>query len=110
MPTGDLMRRVMNLLLLTVIHWGTYSVPSYAPVIPGKLAYAEWYWNAMTNGKSNPNADELQKGTWAFHQKVYGGDFPYENFASQFRAELLIPTTGPSLCVFRGEVRRADLG
>ena len=22
------------------IHWGTYSVPSYAPVIPGKLAYA----------------------------------------------------------------------
>jgi len=41
------------------IHWGTYSVPSYAPVIPGKLAYAEWYWNAMTNGKRNPNADEL---------------------------------------------------
>jgi alpha-L-fucosidase len=25
------------------IHWGVYSVPSYAPVIPGKLAYAEWY-------------------------------------------------------------------
>jgi len=21
------------------IHWGTYSVPAYAPVIPGKLAY-----------------------------------------------------------------------
>ncbi len=73
------------------IHWGTYSVPSYAPVIPGKLAYAEWYWNAMTNGKSNPNADELQKGTWAFHQKVYGADFPYQNFASQFKAELFNP-------------------
>src|SRR6476620_2539910 len=73
------------------IHWGTYSVPSYAPVIPGKLAYAEWYWNAMTNGKSNPNADELQKETWAFHQKVYGGDFPYQNFASQFKAELFDP-------------------
>ncbi len=54
------------------IHWGTYSVPSYAPVIPGKLTYAEWYWNAMINGRNNPNADELQKGTWAFHQKVYG--------------------------------------
>jgi alpha-L-fucosidase len=126
MPTGDLMRRVMNLLLLAVsllvpvdaqtyeptwdsvdkrpiptwfsdakfgifIHWGTYSVPSYAPVIPGKLAYAEWYWNAMTNGKSNPNADELQKRTWAFHQEVYGGDFPYQNFASQFKAELFNP-------------------
>jgi len=23
------------------IHWGVYSVPAYAPVIPGKLAYAE---------------------------------------------------------------------
>jgi alpha-L-fucosidase len=66
------------------IHWGTYSVPAYAPVIPGKLAYAEWYWNALTNGKSNPQANELQKGTWEFHQKVYGADFPYENFAHQF--------------------------
>ena len=74
------------------IHWGTYSVPSYyAPVIPGKLAYAEWYWNAMTNGKINPNADELQTGTWAFHQKVYGADFPYQNFAPQFKAELFDP-------------------
>jgi alpha-L-fucosidase len=25
------------------IRWGTYSVPAYAPVVPGKLAYAEWY-------------------------------------------------------------------
>jgi len=125
-PTGDLTRRVMNLLLLTVsllvplnaqtyeptwdsvdkrpipawfsdakfgifIHWGTYSVPSYTPVIPGKLAYAEWYWNAMTNGRNNPNADELQKGTWAFHQRVYGADFTYQNFAPQFKAELFNP-------------------
>jgi alpha-L-fucosidase len=73
------------------IHWGTYSVPAYAPVIPGKLAYAEWYWNAMTNGQNNPKADELQKGTWAFHQKVYGTDFPYQNFAPQFKAELFDP-------------------
>jgi alpha-L-fucosidase len=73
------------------IHWGTYSVPAYAPVLPGKLAYAEWYWNALTNGKSNPSADELQKGTWAFHQKVYGADFPYQNFAPQFKAELFDP-------------------
>jgi alpha-L-fucosidase len=73
------------------IHWGTYSVPAYAPVIPGKLAYAEWYWNAMTNGKSNPKADELQKVTWAFHQKVYGADFPYQDFAPQFKAELFDP-------------------
>ena len=73
------------------IHWGTYSVPAYAPVQPGKLAYAEWYWNALTNGRSNPKADELQKGTWEFHQKVYGADFPYQNFAPQFKAELFDP-------------------
>jgi len=73
------------------IHWGTYSVPAYAPVLPGKLAYAEWYWNALTNGRSNSKADELQKGTWAFHQKVYGADFPYQDFAPQFKAELFDP-------------------
>jgi alpha-L-fucosidase len=73
------------------IHWGAYSVPAYAPVLPGKLAYAEWYWNAMTNGKENPQADELQKGTWAFHQRVYGTDFSYQNFAAQFKAELFDP-------------------
>ena len=39
------------------IHWGTYSVPAYAPVLPGKLAYAEWYWNSMTKGKNDPKAD-----------------------------------------------------
>src|SRR5215813_7833977 len=61
------------------IHWGVYSVPAYAPVIPGKLAYAEWYWNAMTQGKSNPRASAIQTGTWAFHQRVYGPNFPYQN-------------------------------
>ena len=73
------------------IHWGTYSVPAYAPVIPGKLAYAEWYWHAMTNGRDNPKAGELEKGTWAFHQRVYGADIPYQDFALQFKAELFDP-------------------
>ena len=73
------------------IHWGTYSVPAYAPVIPGKLAYAEWYWHAMTNGRDNPKAGELEKGTWAFHKRVYGSDIPYQDFAPQFKAELFDP-------------------
>ncbi len=72
------------------IHWGVYSVPAYAPVIPGKLAYAEWYWNAMTNGQG-PKANPIQAGTWAYHQKQYGADFPYNDFAPQFRAELFDP-------------------
>ena len=73
------------------IHWGVYSVPAYAPVIPGKLAYAEWYWNAMTRGRDDPKASAIQTGTWAFHQKQYGADFPYQEFAKQFRAELFDP-------------------
>jgi alpha-L-fucosidase len=73
------------------IHWGTYSVPAYAPVLPGKLAYAEWYWNAMTQGKDDPNADAIQKGTWEFHQKTYGADFPYQGFAPLFKAQLFDP-------------------
>ncbi len=72
------------------IHWGVYSVPAYAPVIPGKLAYAEWYWNAMTRGK-DPKANPVQIGTWAYHQRRYGTDFPYQSFALQFRAELFDP-------------------
>jgi alpha-L-fucosidase len=70
------------------IHWGVYSVPAYAPVIPGKLAYAEWYWHQMVEGRKNPNANAIEKGTWEFHQKWYGADFPYENFAPMFQAQL----------------------
>jgi alpha-L-fucosidase len=73
------------------IHWGVYSVPAYAPVIPGKLAYAEWYWNALTNGRTNPKASAIQTGTWDYHRKQYGADFPYQNLAPQFRAELFDP-------------------
>jgi len=73
------------------IHWGVYSVPAYAPVLPGKLAYAEWYWNAMTAGRDDPKANPIQTGTWAFHQKVYGAGYPYQDFAPQFRAELFDP-------------------
>src|SRR5215471_21006193 len=70
------------------IHWGVYSVPAYAPVLPGKLAYAEWYWNAMTHGRDDPKADAIQIGTWDFHRKTYGADFPYQTFAPLFKAEL----------------------
>jgi alpha-L-fucosidase len=73
------------------IHWGVYSVPAYAPVIPGKLAYAEWYWHQMTEGRDNPKANPIETGTWAYHQKMYGADYEYKNFAPQFRAQLFDP-------------------
>ena len=72
------------------IHWGVYSVPAYTPIIPGKLAYSEWYWNSMTAGQK-PNATPIQSGTWAYHQKQYGANFSYQNFAPMFRAELFDP-------------------
>jgi alpha-L-fucosidase len=72
------------------IHWGVYSVPSFAPVLPGNLAYAEWYWHAITEGRK-PDANPVDAGSWAFHQRVYGADFPYPRFAPLFRAELFDP-------------------
>src|SRR5437588_12420723 len=68
------------------IHWGVYSVPAYAPVLPGKLAYAEWYWRALTDGKAG-SANPVYSGTAKYHQRVYGADYPYQNFAPQLRAE-----------------------
>ena len=73
------------------VHWGVYSVPAYAPVIPGKLAYAEWYWNAMNTGRSDAKANAVQAGTWDFHRRQYGAEYPYQAFAPQFRAELFDP-------------------
>ncbi len=72
------------------IHWGVYSVPSYAPVIPGRLAYAEWYWHAITEGKK-PNANPVDAGSWDYHRRVYGPNFNYQDLAPQFRAELFDP-------------------
>jgi len=66
------------------IHWGVYSVPAYGPV--GK--YAEWYWNALAKG---PMEKDKPNPTYEFHKKNYGENYPYENFAPQFRAEMYDP-------------------
>src|SRR5262245_3501964 len=72
------------------IHWGTVSGPAYAPVFPGKLAYAEWYWHAITQGRAGSD-DPVETGSWEYHRKRYGADTPYESFAPEFRAELFDP-------------------
>ena len=65
------------------IHWGVYAVPAYAPVIPNSgLSYAEWYWKRI---------QEKRPEFVSFHEKVYGKDFPYENFEKSFKAELYNP-------------------
>jgi len=60
------------------IHWGVYSVPSWAPV--GE--YAEWYWTRVMAG-SGP--------TYDFHVKTYGKDFTYQEFGPMFHAEIWNP-------------------
>src|ERR1035438_1919467 len=58
------------------IHWGLYSVPGWGV----KGEYAEWYWNHIHDQKAdNP--------WWQYHQRVWGKDFDYAQFAPLFRAE-----------------------
>jgi alpha-L-fucosidase len=74
------------------IHWGVYSVPAYAAVnVKDENPYAEWYWNSLTNGMKTAGPSGRSALTWQFHQRVYGRDFPYQNFAPMFRAELFDP-------------------
>ena len=65
------------------IHWGVYSVPAYAdPSSKIGESYAEWYWNHMHNHDG---------ATWKFHEKTYGANVKYQDFAPQFKARLYDP-------------------
>jgi alpha-L-fucosidase len=65
------------------IHWGTYAVPAYAPVIPNSgNSYSEWYWWRI---------HEKEKSFAEFHNRNYGDTFQYQSFEKQFRAELYDP-------------------
>lgn len=71
------------------IHWGVYSVPAWGPTgdsIGVYDKYAEWYWNKLENKGSKVNKYFVQ-----FHQKTYGLNFKYQDFAPMFRAELFKP-------------------
>jgi alpha-L-fucosidase len=72
------------------IHWGLYSVPGWAPRVPDiqqllvadgpkrmlrESPYAEWYRNTMQI-KGSPTAE--------YHARVYGEDYPYDNFVRTF--------------------------
>jgi alpha-L-fucosidase len=62
------------------IHWGLYSVPGWGV----KGEYAEWYWNRMHDQKADNK-------WWQYHQRVYGTNFGYADFAPLFRAENFDP-------------------
>ncbi len=57
------------------IHWGIYSVPSFTR----STDYAEWYWNQLKSGHTEVTQ---------FHNRVYGENFSYADFATLFKTEL----------------------
>ncbi len=57
------------------IHWGIYAVPAYTR----STDYAEWYWNQLRSGHEVVNE---------FHNRVYGQNFSYADFAPLFETEL----------------------
>ena len=85
------------------IHWGVYSVPAFAAAnVKDENPYAEWYWNSLTEGKNTTATSGHGAATWAFHKRMYGEDFPYQNFAPMFRAELFDPDRWADLFVKAG--------
>jgi len=66
------------------IHWGVFSVPAWRKIDNSLFgSYAEWYYASVYGAYRNNDDD--------FHQKHYGKDFLYRDFAPQFRAELFQP-------------------
>ena len=66
------------------VHWGVYSVPSWAPAghdgESGGLCYSEHYWNQKDGNHIAVFAEH--------HDEIYGEDFRYEDFAGEFKAEM----------------------
>lgn len=62
---------------------GPYSVPAYV-----KRGYAEWYMKGL----------EQNGDTIAYHNRVYGQDFEYEQFAEMLTADLWDPDYLTTMC------------
>lgn len=71
------------------IHWGVYSVPAYSPTVRDNVGiydrYAEHYWRRW----KEPNS--TQHYFTDFHNKNFGPNFQYQDFANHFKAELFQP-------------------
>jgi alpha-L-fucosidase len=71
------------------IHWGVYSVPAWAPVgkeYGASPIYSEWYWCRLLTDSS-----KIGKAARDYHNKTYGPNFRYPDFAPMFKAELFQP-------------------
>lgn len=82
------------------IHWGVYSVPSWAPVdkeLNVYSKYAEWYWKRLAD-----DTGRVGQAFRAYHKRTYGEAFQYPDFASSFKAELFDPGQWASLFAASG--------
>jgi alpha-L-fucosidase len=71
------------------IHWGLYSVPAWATNSNADgfgSNYSEWYWERLNNTKL-----KIHKEFVEFHEKTYGPNFKYQDFAPKFTCELFDP-------------------
>ena len=71
------------------IHWGLYSVPAWATNSNADgfgSNYSEWYWERLNNTKL-----KIHKEFVDFHKKNYGPNFQYQDFVTQFKAEMFEP-------------------
>lgn len=78
-----------NAKLGIFIHWGLYSVPAWATNSNADgfgSNYSEWYWERLNNKKLKIHQEFVD-----FHNKTYGPQFPYQEFASKFTCELFDP-------------------
>lgn len=77
------------------IHWGVYSVPAWAPAdadIGIYAKYAEWYWKRIKGGNDPNNySDEVNNLFREHHNKIWGPDFKYQDFAPKWKAEHFNP-------------------
>jgi alpha-L-fucosidase len=64
------------------IHWGVYAVPAWGQ----KGQYSEWYWRRLADDQSKG------KGPWLeFHNRTYGPEFKYPDFAPRWKLEMWEP-------------------
>ncbi len=64
------------------IHWGLYSVPAFGvndSSAPSCYRFSEWYGHNIRTEDSAARA---------FHDRIYGKNFRYEDFVPMFKAEL----------------------
>ena len=77
------------------IHWGVYSVPAWAPAsadIGVYAKYAEWYWQRINGGADpNPQKTDVNQLFIDYHNRIWGEEFKYQDFAPMWKAEQFNP-------------------